>query len=101
MKLVPRSYQIETAEKAYHGNTIINIKTGGGKTLIAALIIDHFINLNPEKNVLFIVPTRALVHQQSDYFRNQCNSVKSSVAEICGAEIGEYNNYTLTNRIVY
>jgi endoribonuclease Dicer len=38
--------------------------SGGGKTLIGVLVINHFLNIQPKKWVCFLVPSRALVVQQ-------------------------------------
>jgi ERCC4-related helicase len=59
--LTPREYQRDAVEHIWERNTIINIRTGGGKTLIAVLAIKKFMASHPKKNILFVVPTRALV----------------------------------------
>lgn len=73
LSLQPRQYQISAADIAISKNSIINIRTGGGKTLIAVLVINHFLSLTNVKNILFIVPSRALVSQQAQYFRDNCS----------------------------
>jgi ERCC4-related helicase len=75
-------------------NTIVNMETGKGKTLIAIHLIDHFITKTPEKKVLFIVPSRALVSQQAAYVRNHSSlkdTLSPRVVEICGAEIDSWD----------
>lgn len=94
-KLQPRPYQQSAAEIAISQNSIINIRTGGGKTLIAVLVINHFLS-NSGKKILFIVPSRALVTQQSEYLSKNCfvNSKDSSiirVTEMCGQEFGTWS----------
>ena len=93
-RLNPRPYQVEAAQVAIERNTIINIKTGGGKTLIAVLVIDHFLTVYNSKKVIFIVPSRALVAQQAEYIRNNCkplvNNTLVSVAELCGQEMDSW-----------
>ena len=58
------------------------------------LVIDHFIREHPAKKCLFLVPTRALVSQQSAYLRAHCartaaNAVR--VSELCGDEPDAFN----------
>ena len=39
MALLPRDYQLECLEQIKKGNRIINMPTGGGKTLVAVLAL--------------------------------------------------------------
>jgi CRISPR/Cas system-associated endonuclease/helicase Cas3 len=71
--LTPRPYQLEAVEEAMKKNTLINIMTGGGKTLIAAIVIDKFIKLS-KKTICFLVPSRALVDQQTNYLLKNCET---------------------------
>lgn len=71
--LIPRPYQLMAVEEAMGKNTIINIKTGGGKTLIAAIVIDKFLKLSP-KTICFLVPSKALVDQQTKYLQTNCET---------------------------
>ena len=72
-KLIPRPYQLDAAAVAIANNTIINVCTGGGKTLIAVIVIDHFLQ-SSNKAVCFLVPSRALVTQQAGYLQKNCRS---------------------------
>jgi len=102
--LAPRPYQQETADCAIRQNTIINIKTGGGKTLIAVLVINHFLKFSPEKTVLFIVPSRALVTQQSQYLREQCilpSKKPVYVVEMCGQEMESWTRAKWQDHLKY
>lgn len=70
----PRRYQIELANLALHGhNSVVCLRTGGGKTLVAALIIKYFhirhkFKLNNSRfKTVFIVPTRLLIEQQLNF----------------------------------
>ena len=65
-------YQQECLDHAKRKNTIVNLDTGRGKTLIAARLIDHFLQLHPKKKVAFFVPTRPLVEQQAEYIAKHC-----------------------------
>ncbi|KAH9561279.1 hypothetical protein CY35_05G013100 [Sphagnum magellanicum] len=60
-------YQLEVLEKASKENIILYLETGGGKTLIAVLLMKslaHNLRLKGDKRiVVFLVPTVILVHQ--------------------------------------
>ena len=74
-----RPYQQECLDKAIEENTIVHLPTGQGKTLIAARLIEHFLELHPEKKIAFLVPTRALVEQQSKYLHKHCLANEATV----------------------
>ena len=65
-------YQQESLDHAKAENTIVNLPTGFGKTLIAAKLIEYYLQKSPTKRVAFLVPTRPLVEQQSDYCAKHC-----------------------------
>ncbi len=60
-------YQLEVLEKALKENIILYLETGGGKTLIAVLLMKslaHNLRLKGDKRIaVFLVPTVILVHQ--------------------------------------
>ncbi len=57
----PRKYQTEIAESALrHGNTLVVLPTGMGKTLIAVLVMEKKMH---EGAILFLAPTKPLVNQ--------------------------------------
>lgn len=78
-------WQIDCIEQAKKQNTIAQIPTGGGKTMIAVRIIDYFRSMpsNKSKRALFIVPTLPLIEQQAKYCRENCQG-KLRAAEIHG-----------------
>jgi ERCC4-related helicase len=82
-RLKPRPYQLDAAAEAISRNTVINIRTGGGKTLIAAVVIDTFIK-SSHKLVCFIVPSRALVSQQASYLRRNCQQKQGKELRVAG-----------------
>uniref|UniRef100_A0A0G4GKX8 Helicase ATP-binding domain-containing protein n=1 Tax=Chromera velia CCMP2878 TaxID=1169474 RepID=A0A0G4GKX8_9ALVE len=83
----PRPYQETAIRHAVSKNTIVHLPTGTGKTLVAARVIDHFVNTAPRKKALFIVPTRALVKQQARSCREQCmRTPPPRVIELCGSK---------------
>jgi len=61
-KCVPRDYQLQCVEHTSKENTIVNMPTGTGKTLVASLAIDAFRN---KWKALFVVPSCPLVPQQA------------------------------------
>jgi ERCC4-related helicase len=48
------------------------LETGFGKTLIAVKLMEYYLHMKPQKRVAFMVPTRALVNQQSEYCKSHC-----------------------------
>eukprot|EP00929_Paragymnodinium_shiwhaense_P065753 TRINITY_DN32946_c1_g1_i4.p1 TRINITY_DN32946_c1_g1~~TRINITY_DN32946_c1_g1_i4.p1 ORF type:complete len:1025 (-),score=291.04 TRINITY_DN32946_c1_g1_i4:393-3467(-) len=85
MPLSPHPHQKECLKNIIKGNTIVNMPTGTGKTLVAVLTIDHF---RKKGKVIFIVPTRPLVGQQADYCRKNCQPDPAPVAvmELAGTQ---------------
>merc|ERR1712087_523009 len=77
-KMIPRPYQKEAFQKRISQNTIVLLPTGLGKTLIAIMVIDHYLAQKPKKKILFIVPTVALVKQQANYCRKYCSQLNSN-----------------------
>lgn len=63
----PRDYQTKLFEIAKTQNTIINLGTGKGKTLIALMCIRHYSEeLSDGKQTLFVVPSVPLALQQTN-----------------------------------
>jgi endoribonuclease Dicer len=66
----PRQYQIALFETSKNRNTIVNLETGKGKTLVALLLIRYLSPLFQEgKQTLFLVPSVALAMQHSSTLR--------------------------------
>ncbi|CAK0821156.1 unnamed protein product [Prorocentrum cordatum] len=61
----PRSYQIEAFVEALSRNVIVVIPTGGGKTLVASMILARMRRLNRDHMGLFVVDRIPLVFQQA------------------------------------
>ena len=57
-------HQIEAVERALSENSILNMPTGSGKTLVACMLLDLM-----GAPSLFVVNSRALVTQQLEYLR--------------------------------
>ena len=112
--LSPRQYQIEASTHAINENSIINIKTGGGKTLIGVMIINHYLSQPSPKKILFIVPSRALVQQQAEYCQKHCIANNKSspspnktirIAQLCGNEMESWSkshwNQAINNHDIF
>ncbi|EXJ84715.1 hypothetical protein A1O3_05385 [Capronia epimyces CBS 606.96] len=73
-----REYQQELFERAKEENTIAVLDTGSGKTLIAALLIRHFLQQElidrsqgrPSKIIFFLVNSVPLANQQARFLNN-------------------------------
>lgn len=62
---------------------IVFLETGTGKTLIAALLVKHFVDKTPGpgSNIVCLVPTALLVTQQAAVFQR---TVKAKVGQYTG-----------------
>lgn len=84
--LIARQYQKELFKKAVEGNVIACVDTGSGKTLVAAMLLEHMLNLEEErlqafpredrrrKIALFLVNLVPLVHQQAAFIDTRLNN---------------------------
>ncbi len=68
-KLVARSYQQELFEECLQHNVIAVAPTGAGKTLIAVLLVQHALQTDTSRKVLFLVNQVPLVLQQANVFK--------------------------------
>lgn len=66
--LTARPYQIEAVEAAKKDNVIVNLPTGTGKTLIAAMVVEA-LEKHGDGPALIVVPTQALMDQHKKYFQ--------------------------------
>lgn len=67
MDLIPRKYQVEAATAAVQSNRIINLPTGTGKTLIAALVHER---LN-SRMTLVVCASVAVIEQHQKFFADR------------------------------
>lgn len=73
VRIFPREYQQNIANKIIEkGNTLLVLPTGLGKTLVGALVMEHFVKQG--KKCMFLAPTRPLVTQHvkrlGEYFHS-------------------------------
>ncbi|KAL6244157.1 Dicer-like protein 1 [Rhinocladiella similis] len=106
-----RDYQQELFERATEENVIAVLDTGSGKTLIAALLIRHFLerelldrnNGKPAKIVFFLVNSVHLARQQARFLNNNLpHNVKELFAET-NEDLwrkAEWDNIFANNRVV-
>ncbi|KAG8999977.1 Dicer-like protein 1 [Tulasnella sp. JGI-2019a] len=76
--LIPRAYQQEIFQHAIRQNVIAVMDTGSGKTQISVMLI-RWITSQPDqsgKKIFFLVPTVALVQQQSDFVTGQTTGLR-------------------------
>ncbi|KAH9466537.1 hypothetical protein PSHT_07512 [Puccinia striiformis] len=66
-----RKYQYDIVARALYNNCLVSLPTGLGKTFIAAVVMLNFYRWYPHGKVLFLAPTRPLVHQQIE----ACHSI--------------------------
>ena len=64
-----RDYQINLAGQTIDENCLIVLPTGLGKTAIAVQIIAQYLSVG-EKAILFLAPTKVLVHQHYEFLKN-------------------------------
>lgn len=69
ISLKPRDYQQKIFETARSQNTLVVLPTGLGKTLIALMLAVDRIKKYPGQKVLFLAPTRPLVEQHFNMFK--------------------------------
>ena len=70
LKLTPRRYQLEAAEKAFkERRATVVLPTGTGKTLVGLLWLAKLWQQNPRFRVLVLEPTRILVEQVASYYK--------------------------------
>ena len=85
VKLQLRPYQEEALKFALdHGNSIICLPTGTGKTLIACAWACELLNERVAKGIIVIEPSRLLVEQISRYFVEKTNIPEHYIAGIHG-----------------
>ena len=80
----PREYQINIANTAIKGNTLVILPTGTGKTIIAIIVAANRLKKFPESKVMMLAPTRPLVLQHEKTFKKLFNIDSNRIIAITG-----------------
>ncbi len=84
-KIESRKYQLDIAKKCASKNSLVVLPTGLGKTIIgvyvAALTLEKF---PPKSKILILAPTRPLINQHYDSFRNLMTIPEESFVVLTG-----------------
>ena len=84
-----RDYQFSICQAALLRNTLVCLPTGLGKTLIAAVVMYNFYRWFPDGKIVFVAPTKPLVHQQVQACHRIMGIPSAHTAEITGAAKAE------------
>lgn len=79
-----RNYQCQMVKSALFQNTLVCLPTGLGKTFIAAVVMYNFYRWYPQGKIIFMAPTKPLVHQQIDACYKVAGVPRSDTAEMTG-----------------
>ncbi len=63
-----RDYQVNIADSAAEGNSLVVLPTGMGKTIIALILISRKLKKDSGK-ILFLAPTKPLVNQHAEFLK--------------------------------
>ncbi len=80
----PRLYQETILATAVRYNTLIVLPTGLGKTNIFLMLAAHRLKLYPDGKILLIGPTRPLIDQYLEVFRNHFDIGSEKMAVLTG-----------------
>jgi len=65
----PRDYQQDIFDSVKGSNSLVVLPTGTGKTLIAMMVSDYKFRKEPLKKIVILAPTRPLIEQHLNSFR--------------------------------
>ena len=91
--LKPREYQQKIAEAASQANTLVVLPTGLGKTLIALLVARLRLEKFPKGKVVVLAPTRPLVLQHFNSFKQILSLESKDIALLTGENPPEERSY--------
>ncbi len=78
-----RRYQRELAAEAAEGHTLVCLPTGLGKTTVSLLVTADRIG-DPEERILFLAPTKPLVEQHAEFYRDALDVPAETVVVFTG-----------------
>lgn len=99
--LAEREYQFIIVRRALTRNTMVCLPTGLGKTFIAAVVMLNFTRWYPDGLVVFMAPTRPLVHQQMRACYEIAGIPTDSTAELTGTTRPELRRELWRSRHVF
>jgi len=80
----PRDYQKSILETAKDYNTLVVLPTGMGKTFIAFLLTKFYLEKYPKGKVLILAPTRPLVEQHFNFFKDNLPDLYAEIEMFTG-----------------
>ncbi|MBC8516259.1 MAG: DEAD/DEAH box helicase, partial [Nitrosopumilus sp.] len=92
-----RDYQINLANQAINENCIVVLPTGLGKTAVALHVIAEYLSRGTG-GILFLAPTRVLVHQHYEFLKN--NLTLDDISIITGEDTIQKRAKLWNNSIV-
>lgn len=85
LKINPRKYQETIFNTAKSNNTLVVLPTGVGKTLIALMLAIERIKKYPLSKIIFLAPTRPLVEQHYESFKEQLPELYATLEIFTGS----------------
>src|SRR3989475_10056596 len=79
-----REYQSTIAESAAKANTLVVLPTGLGKTIVALLVATKRLSEHPDDKVVMLAPTKPLVLQHAEFFREHFPDKKVKLSVLTG-----------------
>jgi ERCC4-related helicase len=92
-----RDYQVNLAEQAIRENCIVVLPTGLGKTAIALHVIAEYLSKGTG-GVLFVAPTRVLVHQHYEFLKE--NLTLDDISLITGEDTIQKRTKLWSNSVI-
>ncbi|MFB6310442.1 MAG: DEAD/DEAH box helicase [Salinirussus sp.] len=78
-----RAYQLDLAEAALSGNTLVCLPTGLGKTAVSLLVTARRLKATGDR-ALLLAPTKPLVSQHADFYRRALSIPDEKVVVLTG-----------------
>jgi ERCC4-related helicase len=89
LNIKPRDYQESIFNTAKNSNTLVVLPTGVGKTLIALMLAVERLKKFPGEKILFLAPTKPLVDQHFDTFKENLPELFAQLDVFTGAIIAK------------
>lgn len=80
-----RDYQVELAREAAQTSSLVALPTGVGKTIVSLLVSAELLSrTHSGEQALFVAPTKPLVKQQADSYRELLSIPESEIVTLTG-----------------